>query len=824
MFIRKRTLRVWQGGLMVLLVFLAYLPALQGDFVWDDDAWTTNLTILFQGASGLLWIWFNPNVLQQYYPLTGTTFWLDYQLWDFWTLPYHVENVLLHALAALLFWRLLLRLQLPGAWLAAVLFALHPVMVESAAWITERKNVLSLALYLAALLAYERFAPWVANDQPPATGTVAPAPGRVRFYNLALFLFLCALLAKTTAFSLPAVILLLTWWKRGRLQWRADVSPTLRFFILALGFCALTAWLEKTHVGARGSDFTLTFPQRCLIAGHAFWFYLGKLLWPANLCFLYPRWQPDAGVWWQWLYPVTASGALFTLWLERGRLGRGPITAALFYVGTLFPVLGFMNAYGMRYSFVWDHWVYLSSLGPLALVAALVIGIAGRLRIPWVLYGFTAVVLPVLMLLTWRQAGMYSNMETLWGTTIKRNPDAFLAYNNLGSALEIDGKIDEAISLYRKAIQINPTYFEAQFNLGLALATRGQQNEAIEHYRKAIQIGGSGCFRALNSLGVSLAAQGHWDEAIENYRQSIQINPNYPEAQYNLDNALAAKGRFEEAIENLRKAIQLNPNDGDALDNLGNVLAALGRFEEAIENYRRAIQINSNRPETFVHLGMVLNQLGRTRETVAQYREALRLNPHLAGALNNLAWLLATSSDDALRDGAEAVRLAECACELTYHGEPLFIGTLAAAYAEAGRFPEAVATAEKAEQLATSAGQTAVAAKNHQLLELYRAGKTYHESPPENPDASPPTSATTPSSSIQTPPAHEAGSAGVSPASRVENEPKELAGETPALPGIAPPFSISTRVTTFRRNYSARNRNEIKPACPAAIRLRDLSV
>ncbi len=534
MFLRGRTRPVWQGGLIVLLVFLAYLPALRGGFVWDDDSWTTNLSALFQNASGLWTIWCNPNALQQYYPLSGTTFWLDYQLWGFWTLPYHVENVLLHALAALLFWRLLLRLQIPGAWLASALFALHPVMVESAAWITERKNVLSLVLYLAALLAYERFAPWVTHDQKPTAGNTAPVPEPVRYYNLALFLFLAALLAKTTAFSLPATILLLIWWKHGCLRWRADVSPTLRFFALALGFCALTAWLEKYHVGAQGSDFSPTFLQRCLIAGHAFWFYLGKLLWPANLCFLYPRWQPDPRVWWQWLYPVTALGALSTLWLARGRIGRGPVTALFYFVGTLFPVLGFMNAYGMRYSFVWDHWVYLSSLGPLALMAALVGGAAGRLRTPWVLNGFAVVVLPVLMLLTWRQAGMYTNLETLWRTTIARNPDAFLACNNLGSALEIDGKIDDAISLYRKAIQINPTYFEAQYNLGLALATHGQQGEAIEHYRKAIQIGGPARFRALNSLGVSLAAQGHLDEAIENYRQAIQLNPNFPEALNNL--------------------------------------------------------------------------------------------------------------------------------------------------------------------------------------------------------------------------------------------------------------------------------------------------
>ena len=309
---------------------------------------------------------------------------------------------------------------------------------------------------------------------------------------------------------------------------------------------------------------------------------------------------------------------------------------------------------------------------------------------------------------------------------IQINPNFCEALNNLGVALAAKGRFDEAIENYRKALQINPNFAEALNNLGIALAAKGRFDEAIENYRKALQINPN-FSDALNNLGIALAAKGRFDEAIENYRKAIQINPNFAEALNNLGIALAAKGRFDEAIENYRQALQINPNFAEALDNLGIALAAQGQFDEAIENYRQAIQINPNRPETFFHLGMTLGQLGRTREAVAQYREALRLNPNLAGALNNLAWILAASPDDGLRDGAEAVRLAERACELTHYGEPLFIGTLAAAYAEAGRFPEAVTTAEKAEQLATSNGLKAVAAENQQLLELYRAGKPCRE-------------------------------------------------------------------------------------------------
>ena len=267
--------------------------------------------------------------------------------------------------------------------------------------------------------------------------------------------------------------------------------PALPFFVIALGLCALTAWLEKNHVGAYGPDFALSWTQRCLIAGRVFWFYLGKLFWPVGLNFVYPRWHPDPEAWWQWLYPMSAVGALLALWLGRKRIGRGPLTAMLFFVGTLFPVLGFMNAYFMRYSFVCDHWVYLSSLGPIALGAALVTLTARRFQTQGVLYGFAAVVLPLLLLLTWRQAGMYLNLETLWRTTIAKSPDVFLANYNLGYMLDKDGRISEAMIYYRRAIQNgDPDSFKALDNLGIALAARGRLSEAIECFHKAIQIGG----------------------------------------------------------------------------------------------------------------------------------------------------------------------------------------------------------------------------------------------------------------------------------------------------------------------------------------------
>ncbi len=651
--------RRWPLGLLlVAATFLAYWPALHGGFVWDDASWTTNLSALFQNASGLRTIWFQPTALQQYYPLTGTTFWLDYQLWKYWTLPYHVENVLLHALAALLFWRLLRRLQLPGAWLAAALFALHPVMVESAAWITERKNVLSLVLYLAAFLAYLRYAEGVTGGQPsPRFGTAGEwrvtrtgggvlswwrrccrtavrrssgAPTTFKsghyqvFYGLALVLFLGALLAKTTAFSLPAVILLMGWWKRGCIRWRADVLPTLPFFAAALALCAMTDWLEKNHVGAQGADFALTFPQRCLITGRAFWFYLGKLFWPAHLCFIYPRWQLNPGVWRQWLYPVTAAGTVFALWLARRRIGRGPITALLFFVGTLFPVLGFMNAYFMRYSFVCDHWVYVSSLGMLALVAALVARAAEEPRRRWMVYGFAVVVLPVLGILTWRQAGAYRDMETLWRTTIAQNPSCWMAQNNLGDLLLDRGKAVEAETLYREALRHSPDYAESHNNIGTALAAQGKLAEAIQQFDQALQLK-PGYADAHYNIGVALASQGKWAEAIQHYEQALQLKPDYAEARNNLGIALGSQGRLAEAIQQFDRALQLKPGFPEAHYNFGVALAVQGKPAEAIQHYEQALQLKPDYAVAHYNLGIALAAQGKPAEAIPHFQQALTL-------------------------------------------------------------------------------------------------------------------------------------------------------------------------------------------------------
>ena len=349
---------------LVLAVLFVYQPAWHGGFIWDDDAHVTRPEL--RSWHGLYRIWFDLGATQQYYPLLHSAFWLEHKLWGDATLGYHLVNILLHATAAVLVALILRRLAIPGAYLAAAIFALHPVQVESVAWITELKNTLSAVFYLGAMLVYLRF------DQTRKTP----------LYWWALGLFVLGLLSKTVTATLPAALLVIFWWRQGRLSWRRDVVPLLPFFGLGAAAGVLTAWVERKLIGAEGAAFELTIIERCLIAGRAIWFYLGKLVWPAELIFIYPRWHVSQAIWWQYLFPAAALLLLAVLWGLRRRW-RGPLAGLLFFVGTLLPVLGFCNVYPFIYSFVADHFQYLASLGMITLASA---GVALLLE-RWRLWG-----------------------------------------------------------------------------------------------------------------------------------------------------------------------------------------------------------------------------------------------------------------------------------------------------------------------------------------------------------------------------------------------------------------------------------------------------
>ncbi len=413
---------------LIAAVFLVYQPAWQGGFIWDDSAHVTRPEL--RSWYGLFRIWFDLGATQQYYPLLHSAFWVQYWLWGDATLGYHLVNILLHVMAAVMVALILRRLAIPGAYLAAAIFALHPVQVESVAWITELKNTLSAVFYLGSAMVYLRF-----DEQR-----------RTSLYLWALGLFVLGLLSKTVTATLPAALLVIFWWQRGRLSWRKDVLPLLPFFLLGAVAGIFTAWVERTLIGAQGSAFAIPALERILIAGKAIWFYLGKLFWPANLIFIYPRWETSQAAAWQYLFPVAAFALVVALWALRRRW-RGPLAGLLFFVGTLFPVLGFFNVFPFIYSFVADHFQYLASLGIITLVAAGIAMLLKRLQL-WrrpAGYAICVLLLVTLATLTWRQSRMYTDIETLYNTTIDLNPTCWMAYNNRGNIYKDLGNYRQAI-------------------------------------------------------------------------------------------------------------------------------------------------------------------------------------------------------------------------------------------------------------------------------------------------------------------------------------------------------------------------------------------
>lgn len=646
----------WPRGLLAALLLLvtlaAYAPAWHGGMVWDDNRHLTSPELRDLGGLGR--IWFELGATQQYYPLAHSAFWLQHRLWGDDTTGYHLVNIALHALSALLVGALLRRLAVPGAMLAAVIFALHPVHVESVAWMTELKNTLSGALCLAAAYFYLGF------DQTRSR----------RVYAASLASFALALLSKSVVATLPVSLLIVLWWRRGTLAWRRDVAPLTPFLALGLSAGAFTAWVERSIVGARGAEFQFSLVDRGLIAGRAFWFYLEKLVWPAQLTFVYPRWHVDASAWWQYLYPMAVVALLACLWLIRSR-SRAPLAAALAFGVTLAPALGFVNVYPFRYSFVADHFQYLASIPVIALLAAgLTLSTRRWIRKPQpgdlsaaaregarLAFGGAAVALAVVLgVLTWRQSAQYADAETLYRNTLRVNPECWLAEINLGVLL-LDGRAEEAVTHFERALRSKADLPEARYNLGLAAHRAGRLDEAMGHYRAALGLSPERA-EVHNNLGDVLRRLGRLDEAVKEGQAAVRLKPGLPEAHYNLATALRALGRLDEARQQYLEALRLGPDAAETRYHLASTLHAMGRLGEAVVHYTEAVRIRPDYPEAHNNLGSALQGLGRREEAMACFREALRIAPGYADAhyyLGN-ALLQAGHADEAAAEYRAALR------------------------------------------------------------------------------------------------------------------------------------------------------------------------
>lgn len=645
------------GAALVLLAAIVYWPTLNNGFIWDDDAYVQN-NVQLRTVDGLKNIWSRLGSVPQYYPLVHTSFWLEYHAWGLYPTGYHLTNLALHMASAILIWRLLLRLAVPGAWLAAAIFAVHPVAVESVAWVTERKNVLSCALALGSLLAYLSFRPLDAVT----AATPRSARGVWGFYALSLALFVGALLSKTVTASVPAVLLVIIWWKRGRISWR-DVAPLVPFFAVGLALAYVTVWMEQTHVGAVGPEWDLSFAERTLIAGRAIWFYAGKLFFPYPLIFFYHRWTIDSGVWWQYLFPLAAVAVLVVLWSTRNRIGRGPLAAALIFGGVLLPALGYFNVYPFRFSFVADHFQYHACIALLALAAAAgVTAFERRTSEDSPLRVLAAGgLLLVLGAISQERTRAYRDLVTLYEDTLAKNPTSWAARFNLGESLLSQGKPDEGIQEIREAVRLSPEQPWLRTGLASALLTAGQTEEAEAEFRRALADPLHDIARgdALVRLGVLLAKKGNLDEAIDLFRQAIELRENNTRAIYNYGLALSKKGERDAGIAEVRRALAIAPFDPEAQHGLGAMLTEQGKLAEALVHLEQAVALHPTSAAYREDLGSALFTSGDVERAGEQLAEAVRLNPNSAKAHNLLGAVLAERgrTNAAIREFEAAVKL-----------------------------------------------------------------------------------------------------------------------------------------------------------------------
>ena len=547
-----------------LLVVVSYFPAFFAGFVWDDRVFTEARAV--RDLDGLWRIYFSPAEIENeahYWPLVYTTFWLEHKLWGYAPTGYHIVNVLLHLVNTLLLWRLIKRLAVPGAWILAAVFAVHPLHVESVAWVIERKDVLSGLFYLAAFSTYIRFVQEKRSGQ-----------GR-KHYLLALALFALGLLCKSIVVTLPAALSIYHWWKHGRIT-GANLLGLVPFFAVGL----ITAVADVTFAASREPlALGYAMPERVLIAAHALWFYAGKLLWPVDLAVIYPHWDVSVTNPLAWSYVIAAFAVVAALYGFRHRIGRGPLAGALFFAVTLAPVLGFVDFGYMQFSFVADRYQYLAGIGVLTvLVGAATYGV-GRLPDGWRkgATGVAVVVLVVMGGLTYQQAGIYRDEVTFFTHIVSHNPTARGAYQNLGLALLAVQRPEEALHASRIAAEQDPGDVKARVN-----------------------------------AGVSLIRLGRFDEGEKWLRHALELDPQQMVAFQNLAEALRRQGRFEESLEFYRTAIQMDPENALPYAGMGDALFHLKRYGEALQNFNRALALDPTLKTVREMRASTLTFLGRT--------------------------------------------------------------------------------------------------------------------------------------------------------------------------------------------------------------------
>jgi tetratricopeptide (TPR) repeat protein len=731
------------AALIAVAVVVAYLPSINGGFVMDDNELIIN-NQLVKSADGLYYFWCTTQT-PDYWPVTNSNLWIDWRLWGTHPAGYHATNLILHVVEALLMWIILRKLSIPGAFLAALIFALHPVNVESVAWISQRKNMMAMLFFLLSILWYLK------ADMP--TASVGMAPSRSHggpwkrennhsplWYWLSLAAFLLAMLSKGSVAVLPVLLLGIVWWlrplgtvpisvptktpgtvpisvstKRGPFSFsRRYLLRIAPFFMVAIILAGVNVWFQ-TH--GRGETIrSADFVQRLLGAGCVPWFYLYKAILPIDLAFVYPQWQIQAGNFCWWLPLPAALIVTAVLWRYRNGWSRPLLFAWGFFCAALAPVMGFMDVGFMKQSLVADHYQHIAVIGVIALAAS---GISawhqrahGTAR--WATIGLAVPAAGTLMLLTWQQSGLYRGAMTLYQATLDKNPACWMAHNNLGITLADTGRLQDAIDQYRQALQLMPDYPEADNNLGNALIKSARPQEAIEHYERAIRQKPDYA-EAHNNLGFALAHIGRPREAIEQYEQAIRLMPYYSEAYNNLGNVMLNMGRMPEAMDYFWQAQRLKPDYPEACNGLGVASIRMDRYPEAIEYFREALRLKFDYPEAHSNLGVALVHTDRPGDAIEQYRQAITFKPDYFEAINNLgnAYKILGQYQQAIEQYRQALALKPDFANIYFN--------LAMTYAKMRQSSEAVAAAQKALELAKAQGQSDIAKQIEDWLNSYRA-------------------------------------------------------------------------------------------------------
>ena len=718
---------------LALAVFLVFGQTLRYGFVnFDDDSYFSSNYHVKAGLTwnGALWA-FRTGHASNWHPLTWLSLMMDAQLFGTGPLGPHLTNVMLHAINTVLLFLLLKRLTStlwPSAFVAA-LFAIHPLHVESVAWVSERKDILSGLFFMLTLLMYARY----------AEQSKARSPKSKVFYGLALLFFTLGLMSKPMLVTLPFVLLLLDYWPLGREtsdKWRVTsfripvpqlsslnhlLLEKLPFLLLSAASCVATVLAQREAIKPM---LELPLTLRLDNALTSLVIYVAQMVWPTNLIVFYPyRFNPPD---WQ----VAGAGVLLLcislLAFQTARRFPYFLTGWLWYLGMLVPVIGLVQVGGQAHA---DRYTYLPQIG-LYLVIVWVLRdwtVGWRWRRPAL--GMAAFsVVTVLMVSAWKQTSYWRNDELLWEHAITCTSGNYTAHNYLGYVFAAQGRIAEATEHYQKALEINPNYSDADNNLGTVFLKQDRLEEAAEYYHRALDAD-PGFAEVHNNMGILLTKQGQAAEAIEHYQKAIALNPDRAEFYNNLGNLLATKGRTDEAVRQFQKALEIEPDNAKVRFNLANILIAKGRWDEAIEQYQQALKQMPDSTHAHYQLGLALQSQHRFAAAIAQFQKVLELDPKHVTARNNLAWLLATGPEASLRDGKKAVALAQQAMQLSGGNAPEILDTLAAAYAEAGSFPEAIESAQRALDLSTAQNNKPLAVVIQSQLKLFETNSPYHEQP-----------------------------------------------------------------------------------------------